>query len=81
MDKDLKNKTLEELERIVLELEGKKYFADYIFTFVHLNNTVDISKITPLSKVFRGRLIEKGYYISQLGVIQKLIAPDGTILS
>ena len=79
MDKDLKNKTLDELERIVPELEGKKYYADYIFTFVHLNNVADISKITPLSKAFRNKLIEKGYYISQLNIVQKLVGPDGTI--
>jgi 23S rRNA (adenine2503-C2)-methyltransferase len=79
MDKDLKNKTLEELERIVQEFGGQKYFADYIFAFVHLNNTSDISKITPLSKTFRNKLAEKGYYISQLNIVQKLVGSDGTI--
>jgi len=79
MDKDLKNKTLDELEQIVLEHQGRKFLAEYIFAFIHLNNIIDISGITPLSKVFRNKLVEEGYYISHLKSVQKLAGPDGTI--
>jgi hypothetical protein len=35
MDKDLKEKTLDELEQIVVGLGQKKYLAGYIFSFIH----------------------------------------------
>jgi len=79
MDKDLKNKTLGELEDIVESLDCKKYLAKYIFTFIHSKNTVDILDISPLSKSLRAGLVNQGYYISQLKTIQTLIDSDGTI--
>jgi len=94
MNKDLKDKTLSELEQIVVNLgqtsgelacpelsrrvEPKKYLAEYIFHFIHAKDATDISKITPLSKDFRGRLAEQGYYISQLSILKKLTDKDGT---
>lgn len=90
MDNDLKAKTIEELENIVVGLgpsfaqratqgKQKKYLAEYIFRFVQALGVTEISQISPLSKAFRGRLIEQGYYISQLKTINKLIDPDGTV--
>ncbi|MCJ7729623.1 MAG: radical SAM protein, partial [Sedimentisphaerales bacterium] len=79
MDKDLKSKTLAELERLVIELGQKKYLAGYIFGFIHTRGVNDISAITPLSKSFRTRLVEEGYYISALQVVGKLTDPDGTV--
>jgi len=79
MDKDLKNKTLEELEQIVAELGQKKYIAKYIFSFIHSRGVNDIQQFTPLSKEFRGRLIEDGFYVSQLKVVREAADPDGTI--
>ena len=79
MDKDLKNKTLGELEDIVESLDQKKYLAKYIFTFIHSKNATDISDISPLSKSFRASLVNWGYYISQLNTIQTFTDPDGTI--
>lgn len=76
---DLKEKTLDELEQIVVGLGGKKYLAGYIFHFVHTENAADISQITPLSKVFREQLIRRDYYISKLEVIDKLTDKDGTV--
>jgi 23S rRNA (adenine2503-C2)-methyltransferase len=78
MNMDLKDKTLRELERLVVDLGGKKYLAEYIFHFIHVEDTEDISQITPLSKAFRGQLTEKGYYISRLIVANKLTDEDGT---
>jgi 23S rRNA (adenine2503-C2)-methyltransferase len=95
MEKDLKAKTIEELEQIVVSLgqpfdfvqggerakrvEPKKYLAGYIFSFIHTKNVDEISQITPLSKALRSQLAEQGYIISQFKIISKLTDPDGTI--
>ena len=78
MDKDLKNKTLTELELIAAEFGVKAYSAKYIFSFIHQQNINDISLISPLSKEFRAKLSEAGYFISQLKIVEKLADPDGT---
>ena len=78
MSKDLKDKTLDELEIIVLDLGGKKYLASYIFQFIHVEDAIEISKITPLSKAFRQQLQKQGYHISRLTVADKLTGEDGT---
>lgn len=79
MDKDLKNKTLTELQLIVADYGGKEYFAKYIFNFLHIHNTTSIDLITPLPKELRAKLIDEGFLISQLKIIEKLTDPDGTI--
>ncbi len=78
MSKDLKDKTLRELERLVVDLGGKKYLAEYIFHFIHVEDATEISQITPLSKALRRQLTEQGYYISRLTVANKLTDEDGT---
>jgi len=78
MSMDLKDKTLGELERIVMDMGGKKYLATYIFHFLHVEGAAEISRITPLSKAFREQLIERGYDISSLTVVDKLTDKDGT---
>jgi len=79
MDKDLKDKTLTELEQIVVRLGQKKYLAGYIFGFIHDKGISEISQITPLSKPLRAKLTEQNYFISQLKILRKLTDPDGTI--
>ncbi len=79
MSKDLKDKTLDELEQLVVELGQKKYLAGYIFDFIHVQGASEVSQITPLSKAFRAQLIEKGYHISRLEVADKLTDKDGTV--
>ncbi len=78
MKKDLKDKTLAELQQIVAELGQKKYLAGYIFKFIHAQGANEIDQITPLSKAFRARLIEEGYFISRLTVLESLADPDGS---
>jgi len=75
---DLKDKTLDELEQIVVDLGGKKYLAGYIFRFIHIEDATEISQITPLSKALRARLTERGYHISRLTLSNKLTDKDGT---
>ncbi len=79
MEKDLKNKTLGELEELVIEMNHKKFLAGYIFDFIHSKNICEISEITPLGKGFRGELVEQGYYITKLKVAEKLADTDGTV--
>ena len=78
MSKDLKDKTLGELEHVVVEMGGKKYLASYIFQFIHVEDAAEISQVTPLSKAFRQQLQEQGYHISRLTVADKLTGEDGT---
>jgi 23S rRNA (adenine2503-C2)-methyltransferase len=78
MNKDLKDKTPAELERIVTDLGGKKFLAAYIFSFIHTKNAPAISDITPLSKAFREKLSEQGYFLSQLKTVKVLADPDGS---
>ncbi len=79
MDKDLKSKTYDGLERLVEGLGEKKYLAGYIFSFIHNQGVRDVSEITPLSKPFRSRLASEGYFVSSLKIIDKLTDPDGTV--
>jgi 23S rRNA (adenine2503-C2)-methyltransferase len=79
MDKDLKSKTLTELQSIIADYGGKEYLAKYIFSFLHIHNTNSIDLITPLPKEFRTKLTDDGYFISQLKIIEKLTDPDGTV--
>jgi 23S rRNA (adenine2503-C2)-methyltransferase len=78
MSKDLKDKALNELEHIVESLGSKKYLAGYIFNFIHTKDAEEISQITPLSKAFREQLRGKGYFISRLSILDKLVDKDGT---
>lgn len=78
MNEDLKDKTPEELEQIVTDLGGKKYLAGYVFKFIHTQSGRDINAISSLSKAFRAQLIEQGYFISQLKVVESLSDPDGS---
>ena len=78
MSKDLNDKTLEELERIVVELGQKKYLAGYIFKFIHVQNGGDISSLSTLSKAFRAQLVEQGYFVSKLKIVERLSDPDGS---
>jgi 23S rRNA (adenine2503-C2)-methyltransferase len=78
MNKDLKDKVLEELEKVVVGLGQKRYLAGYLFKFVHLQNGREIAAISTLSKAFRTRLAEQGYFISQLRIVDALTDPDGS---
>lgn len=78
MNKDLKDKTLSELEVLIEELGQKKYQARYIFHFIHTKDAGEILEITPLSKTFREQLVGQGYYIFRLKTLNKLSDKDGT---
>jgi len=79
MDKDLKNKTLPELEQLVTQEQGRTFDAKYIFSFIHEKHIGTIEEISPLPKSFRHRLIEAGYRISSLDLVKRFVDPDGTL--
>ncbi len=79
MDNDLKNRTVPELEKLVTDFQEKKYLAKYIFSFIHSKDAVCIDDISPLPKGFRQKLVEAGFYISDLNTVEKFIDPDGTV--
>ena len=79
MEKDLKSKTVSALERLVIGLGQPKYQAGYIFSAIQAKGVTGISAITTLSKPLRAKLVEEGYYISSLQIIEKLTDPDGTV--
>ncbi len=79
MEKDLKSKTVSALERLVIGLGQPRYQAGYIFSAIQAHGVTDISAITTLSKPLRAKLVEEGYYISSLQVVEKLTDPDGTV--
>jgi 23S rRNA (adenine2503-C2)-methyltransferase len=79
VEKDLKSKTVAALDRLVIGLGQPKYQAGYIFSAVQARGVTDISAITTLSKPLRAKLVEEGYYISSLRVVEKLMDPDGTV--
>ncbi|MGA2070326.1 MAG: 23S rRNA (adenine(2503)-C(2))-methyltransferase RlmN [Sedimentisphaerales bacterium] len=79
MEKDLKSKTVAQLERLITGLGQPKYIAGYIFSAIQSRGVTDISAITTLSKFLRAKLVEGGYCISQLKVADKLTDPDGTV--
>jgi 23S rRNA (adenine2503-C2)-methyltransferase len=78
MEKDLKDKTLDELEKLVVGLGQKRYLAGYLFKFIHLQSGREIAAISTLSKAFRTQLIEQGYFISQLKTVDVRSDPDGS---
>jgi 23S rRNA (adenine2503-C2)-methyltransferase len=79
VEKDLKSKTVSQLERLVTGLGQARYLAGYIFSAIQLHGATEISAITTLSKSFRAKLVEEGYHISKLEVVDKLTDPDGTM--
>jgi 23S rRNA (adenine2503-C2)-methyltransferase len=78
MNRDLKDKTLEELEKVVVGLGQKKYLAGYLFKFIHVQNGQEIAALSTLSKAFRAQLMEQGYSIGRLKIVDTQTDPDGS---
>ncbi|MHC4257260.1 MAG: hypothetical protein ACYSUH_02535 [Planctomycetota bacterium] len=79
MDKDLKNKSFGESLEIATEHKQKSFCGKYLFEFIHQKNVNIIDDITPLSKLFRSQLIETGFLISKIDLLEQHDDPDGTI--
>ena len=78
MSKDLKDKTPAELEQLAVEMGQKPYVAKYIFSFLHTKGAREIAEITPLSKAFREKLVEEGYFTTKLQMVACQDDPDGS---
>jgi 23S rRNA (adenine2503-C2)-methyltransferase len=78
MGMDLKDQAPEELERTVVGLGQKKYLAGYLFNFIHVQNGSDIGAVSTLSKAFRAQLVEQGYFISRLRMVDCRTDRDGS---
>ena len=79
MDKDLKNGTFDQIEKLVADFAARRFLARYLFSFIHARHVRGIDDITPLPKAFRGRLADEGFYISRLALADRLEDPDGTV--
>jgi 23S rRNA (adenine2503-C2)-methyltransferase len=79
MDKDLKNKSYNELLEIIIEHKQKSFCGQYLFSFIHQKDAVEINDVTPLSKLLRTELTDEGYFISQINLSEQHDDPDGTI--
>ena len=79
MDKDLKNKSHSELLGIAVDHKQKPFCTQYLFTFIHQKDAVQIDDITPLSKLLRTQLTDEGYFISQINLSEQHDDPDGTV--
>jgi 23S rRNA (adenine2503-C2)-methyltransferase len=78
-DKDLKNKSYNDLLELTQQYGQKNFCASYIFSFVHQKDAAQIDDITPLPKLFRQNLKSAGYGISHVNVSERHDDPDGTV--
>ncbi|MCI0498175.1 MAG: 23S rRNA (adenine(2503)-C(2))-methyltransferase RlmN [Planctomycetales bacterium] len=79
MDKDLKNKSYIDLLERVIAGGQKPFAAQYLFSFIHQKDAEQIADITPLSKTFRQKLIDEGFSIGGIKLLETHDDPDGTI--
>ena len=78
MDKrDIKNFTLEEIKKVVIEIGEPGYRAGQIFLWLYKRVVCDFQEMSNLSQAFRSGL-EQDYYISELSLSGKLSSSDGT---
>ncbi len=77
-EKDLKNKTIEQLQLLMEKVGGKNFMAGYVFDFIHAKDFCDIGQMTTLSLKIRNDLSGDGYFISKLKLKLKKIAEDNT---
>ena len=79
MDKDLKNKSFDESLEIATQHKQKSFCGKYLFEFIHQKDVNIIDDITPLSKLFQSQLIEEGFLISKIDLLEQHDDPDSTI--
>lgn len=79
MDTDLKNNSYNDLLELAVRYGQKPFIAKYLFSFIHQKNALAIDDISPLSKAFRSKLADNGYYISRVTLSERHDDPDGTV--
>lgn len=75
--KGIKNYTLDDLKKEMLDISEKEYRAKQIYEWLYKKNVVTFDKMTNLSKELITKLNEK-YYIEDLKILEKLESKDGT---
>jgi len=78
MDKrDIKNLTLEELEKEIVDMQEPTYRAGQIFFWLYQKGVHDFNQMANIPKALRDKL-DQNYYISTLGLSEHLKSTDGT---
>lgn len=75
--KGIKNYTLDDLKKEMLDISEKEYRAKQIYEWLYKKNVVTFDEMTNLSKDLILKLNEK-YYIEDLKILEKLESKDGT---
>lgn len=70
MKQRINDKTIEELEKIFLNLDFKKFRAKQVYRQIHVNKINDFSKMTDLSKDMREKLDEI-FYFPKIKILKK----------
>ena len=70
MKERINDKTIEELEKIFLDLGFQKFRAKQVFRQIHVNKINDFSKMTDLSKDMREKL-DKIFYFPKIKILKE----------
>ncbi len=76
--KNIKDYNLEELKEEILNLGEKKYRAEQIFKWIHVDNVTSFDDMTNLSLELREKL-KQNFSLCVFNILKKQIASDGTI--
>ena len=76
--KNIKDYNLEELTDEILKLGEKKFRAEQIFKWIHVDNVTSFDEMTNLSLDLREKLKEN-YTLCIFNILRKQVASDGTI--
>ena len=75
--KDIKDLTLKELEKAVVDLEQERFHARQVYAWVYKKGVADFSAMSNLSAGLRNALRKK-FFIRSLSLVRKLQSVDGT---
>lgn len=75
--KDIKNFTLNELQKEVKNLGAEKYRATQLFDFLYKKGVEDFRDMLSLSTSFKD-LLQKNFYISKMGLVNLAKSEDQT---
>ena len=70
---DIKNLTLDELEKEITSLGEAKFRAKQIFSWLHQKNVSSFDEMTNISKDFREKLANK-FKLTEIEIIDKLVS-------
>ena len=76
--KNIKDYNLEELTNEIIEIGEKKYRAEQIFKWIHVENVTSFDEMTNLSLELREKL-KQNYTLGIFNILKKQVASDGTI--